>query len=82
MSERKQSAAVITIDNGGLQLNELDRDLSGRKLEYRMRLVNKASGENLGNITSCTLSHLWGTYLFCVRPLIISKLNSKKSAVA
>ena len=55
MQESGQSANKIVIDNGGLKERELDHDLSPFRSQYRMQVVNKASGEALGVVT-CTVS--------------------------
>jgi hypothetical protein len=57
LQERKQSALVISVDNSGLTSQDLDHDISSLTLQYRMRLANNVSGEDLGSVT-CTLNKL------------------------
>lgn len=55
LQQRDQSAATISVNTSGLKQHELDHD-SGRKVEYRMLVTNKVSGEDLGTVT-CSLSN-------------------------
>jgi len=57
LQERGQSAKSISVNNSGLSQKDLDHDISSRTLQYRMRLANNTSGEDLGNVT-CTLNSL------------------------
>ena len=57
LQDRQQSANIISVNNSGLTKYDLDHDMSGRTLQYRMRVVNNVSGEYLGSVT-CTLSNL------------------------
>ncbi|MFQ3243742.1 MAG: hypothetical protein ACI9SP_000367 [Arenicella sp.] len=57
LQERGQSAKSISVNNSGLTQSDLDHDLSGRKLQYRMHLANTVSGEDLGEVT-CTMNSL------------------------
>jgi hypothetical protein len=57
LQERGQLAKSISVGNGGLSQKDLDHDTSSRTLQYRMRLANTASGEDLGEVT-CTLNSL------------------------
>ena len=56
LQELNQSAKKISVNTGGLKQQDLDHAVSRRKVEYRMLLTNKASGQNLGTVT-CSLSN-------------------------
>jgi hypothetical protein len=57
LQERGQLAKSISVGNSGQSQKDLDHDISSRTLQYRMRLANSVSGENLGEVT-CTLNSL------------------------
>ena len=45
------SNVVIHVKNPSKKLDEMDHNFSSKLVEYRMRLVNKASGEQIGQVT-------------------------------
>ena len=55
LSERKQSAGVINVDNSGLTTNDLIHNASTKAATYRMQVTNSVSGEDMGSIT-CIIS--------------------------
>lgn len=55
LNSRAQSAALISVDNQGLKLGQLNHDISGKRLEYHMDVVEKSSGKDLGSVT-CTFT--------------------------
>ena len=54
--ELNQSANKISVNTSGLKRQDLDHAISGRKVEYRMLVTNKVSGEELGTVT-CSLGN-------------------------
>ena len=55
LNERKQTAAVINVNNGGLSTDDLTHKSSKKASTYRMQVTNTASGEDMGSIT-CIIS--------------------------
>ena len=55
LKDSDRTVSVINVANKDLTPAELDHSFSAHTAEYRMRVTNPASGEDLGNVT-CTIS--------------------------